>query len=182
MNKHFVTTRILFLVWVLASGGFLAAKGGGGGSRNMQKLGVTIGALDQAFPSIASYGLHYNLNSSFRISAGYASFNFTPLLTGLQPVKVTSYGLSAKWFPLMWWFAPYVGAHYSRTSATGTFEVSGESISSTGSLNSITALLGIDFQAPIGFNFGGGIHYYISPSIIKDALPMVPHVYVGWFF
>jgi hypothetical protein len=168
----------IVLFFAVTSLGFAAE---GASTRAKNKIGITWGLFDSAFPTIGSWGLHYNLNSSIRLTAGYGSFTYAPL-TGIAPVSVKSYGVSAKLFLLKWWFAPYVGANYSRTSANGTFQVSGESITSSGALNSVMADFGLDFQAPIGLNFGFGAHYVLSPTVIKDVLPVVPTFYFGWYF
>jgi hypothetical protein len=156
---------------------------GGGESRSQNKLGISAGAFSEGFPALFTYGLHYNFFSALRLSVGYGSFSAsTPLDAATVGVKVTSLTGSAKYFPLNWSFSPYVGFHFTKTSADGNYELLGQNLSASGDVNSYMVSVGVDHQARVGFNIGAGVHYMLSPSLVTDLITYVPHFYLGWYF
>jgi len=154
----------------------------GGASRSMKKIGLSAGIFSPAFPAFSSYGLHFNLTSRIQLAAGYGAFNFSDPLTPTTKIGVTSYGVGANFFLLDWSLSPFVGFNYMRTKADGAFTLFGSDFNFSGTRTTMYASVGIDHQSQIGFNFGLGAHYMIAPSEIKSVLPLVPFLYVGWYF
>jgi len=153
--------------------------------RSKNKLGVAINFVGDPFPSLVSYQLSYNLMHWLRAGVSYGKFNFASTDAGPDSASgsITSVGVSAKVFVLPSWnLSPFVGAGYSYGKGTGTFTIGGESLNSAENLTTIVGSVGIDHQSNIGFNIGAGINYFISPTLVTDALTYLPHFYVAWFF
>lgn len=174
---------LTFAIILSAFGSTAVQAAGSGSSRDQNKLGFTGGFFGDAFPSIFSWGLHYNLASKIRIGVGYGSLSSTSTASGgVATIKVTSYSVGAKFFPLAWSLSPFIGGQFTSTSADGNFTILGQSIGTTGSLKTTMLSFGLDHQARVGFNLGAGFHYILSPVLVKDVISLVPHFYLGWYF
>jgi hypothetical protein len=164
-------TKISLIAVVL---GTLVASTGMAASRASKKIGIGMGFLSDPVPSITSYQLKYNLTPMFQLAAAY----------GKAGENVTSMGANLKAFVIPSWnFSPYVGAGYTHATVKGEFTLGGSDVDSIDEATSVIyASVGIDHQSNIGFNVGVGANFTLTPTELKDALPMVPHFYFGWFF
>jgi len=142
-------------------------------SRANKKIGIGIDFAGDPVPSLMSYQIKYNLMPFLQLTGGYGSVG-----------SVTSYGLSAKAFVLPSWnFSPYVGAGFSRATNASSFSLGGSTVNSPSqSLNVIAVAAGVEHQSNIGFSFGAGINYFITPDTLKNVISMLPHFYLAWFF
>lgn len=143
-------------------------------SRPQKKFGIGYGVISDPAPSLTAYQIKFNLTPALQLDGGY----------GKVGIYAKSYGISAKYFLISSWnFSPYVNAGYSLTKINGAFTVAGQTVNiPVGNQHVIYAGAGIDHQSNIGFNFGAGFNYFFSPSILKAKLPLLPNLYVGWFF
>lgn len=170
MKNFLGITSLLVAVSLFAPSSALAQ------GRAKNKIGLSFAILGDPFPSLKSYQLAYNITPWARVHANYGSIS-------LGAVSLIAYGASAKFFLIPKWnFSPYVGASYSRGSGTGSFTIGSETISVTQSLNTISGSAGFDHQSNIGFNFGAGINYFLSPTIVTDSLTFLGTFHIGWYF
>lgn len=147
------------------------------GSRAKKKFGVSFGILSEPVPTLTSYQVKYNVTDWLQFGGSYGAMKSGG--NGLS-----AYGVNAKLFLIRSWnLSPYVGGGFSFLKTDGDIEFSGQTIDgSQTSRKVIYASAGIDHQSNMGFNLGAGINYLISPSDIKELLPIVPGAYFGWVF
>src|SRR5436305_524646 len=83
---------------------------GGGGAREQHKLGVSVGLIDQPFPSIWGANLNFNALSFARLTGGVGFINATGVSTGSPGTTVntslTTIAGEAKLMVPEWSFSP----------------------------------------------------------------------------
>jgi hypothetical protein len=161
-------------------------------SHRMEKQwGVHADLLGDPFFGYVGANLNYNLLDFMRLNVGYNYFtvsttdpNTSATLTG----TLHSVGGGIKFLVPTWNFTPTVGMGVFGNFASGTLEFAGNSIGSNlGNLLTLTFGFGFDWQTGAGFNLGAGARFPWDPannlwSLLTSSLPLIPHIYLGWYF
>ena len=135
------------------------------GSRDVKKIGVSVGFLTEPFPSVVGYDVSYNVLSYLRLTGGYGSVG-----------SLSTFAFDAKAFPIDWNFAPYVTVGFTNVSGSSGGSVGGTNLNVSG--NGVYYGAGIDWQMDIGFNLG----FNVKVVSIGGLNLSLPGFYTGWYF
>ncbi len=184
------STSVISLATLLTLFSQLSYAAESDGSRGKSKWGATVGVGSEPLGALIGFNLHYNVFNFLQARVGYgtASTSSVDPSTGTTTtVTATSLGGGIRAYIPGWNLSPFVGLGFSKVSFTGTFSLGGTSISSTDGLSLTYAVGGLEWQTNYGLCFGLQAQMSLGDVTVPGSstpieLPIIPGVYIGWFF